>query len=303
MLGSKKIQQTILFADIAGSTRLYDTMGDEKARALVTYCLEKIAVFIKEKKGTLVKTIGDEAMSRFDTADQAASAAILMQEGFSADPRISSIPIQWRIGLHHGPVIIDDKDVYGDAVNIAARMVDQAKAGQIITSRETLKMLEDVHQSSARLVDQTRVKGKWKPIDIYELSWGRPEELTMTTTLGGQQARAGHVRSASMVLAVRGKEVAVNQVSPVITLGRDTTNGVVINDPKVSRLHARIELRKDKFILIDQSTNGTYVLRVDGQMANVRRYEILLPEAGVIGLGQQTTPDSPLAIRFRIKND
>ena len=302
MLGSNKKQQTVLFADIAGSTRLYDTLGDEKARALVTYCLEKLAVFIKEKKGTLVKTIGDEAMSRFDVADHAASAAIYMQEGFSADPRIASIPIQLRIGLHHGPVIIDDKDVYGDAVNIAARMGDQAKAGQIITSGETLKLLEEIHQSSARLVDQTRVKGKWKPIDIYELSWGRPEELTMTTTLAGQQARAEHLHSASMVLAFEGKEVSVDQVSPVVTLGRDTTNGVVVNDPKVSRLHARIELRKDKFILIDQSTNGTFVLREDGQMANVRRYEILLPEAGAIGLGQKTTFDSPLAIRFQIED-
>ncbi len=302
MLGSNKKQQTVLFADIAGSTRLYDTLGDEKARALVTYCLEKLTVFIKKKKGTLVKTIGDEAMSRFDAADHAASAAIYMQEGFSADPRIASIPIQLRIGLHHGPVIIDDKDVYGDAVNIAARMGDQAKAGQIITSGETLKLLEEIHQSSARLVDQTRVKGKWKPIDIYELSWGRPEELTMTTTLAGQQARAEHLHSTSMVLAFEGKEVSVDQVSPVVTLGRDTTNGVVVNDPKVSRLHARIELRKDKFILIDQSTNGTFVLREDGQMANVRRYEILLPEAGAIGLGQKTTFDSPLAIRFQIED-
>lgn len=301
MSGSQKIDQTILFADIADSTRLYDNLGDEHARTLVTYCLDKLISVTQERKGILVKTIGDEAMTRFDDPDQAASAAICMQESFSEDARISSIPIQLRIGLHHGPVIIDKKDVYGDAVNIAARMADQAKAGQIITSGETLKALENIYQSSSRLVDQTRVKGKWKPIDIYELSWGRLEELTMTTTLGGQQASSAHLRSASMLLAFGESEVSVNQSNPVITLGRDTSNAIVINDPKVSRLHARIELRKDKFILIDQSTNGTYVMRDDGQMANVRRYEILLPESGLISLGQKASLDSALAIRFRME--
>jgi pSer/pThr/pTyr-binding forkhead associated (FHA) protein len=86
----------------------------------------------------------------------------------------------------------------------------------------------------------------------------------------------------------------------VITLGRDKTNTVVINDQKVSRLHARIELRKDKFVLIDQSTNGTFVLRENGHIVNVRRFEFLLPDAGAIGLGQEITPDSSSAIRFRM---
>ena len=128
---------------------------------------------------------------------------------------------------------------------------------------------------------------------------GRPEELTMTTTLGGEQASCAHLQRVSMRLTFEECEVRSNQDAPVITLGRDATNTIVVNDPKVSRLHARIELRKDKFILIDQSTNGTYVTREDGQTANVRRYEILLPESGAIGLGQQATPDDPLAIRFK----
>lgn len=299
MAGSSKRNQTILFADIAGSTRLYETLGDEHASTLVTYCLEKLDALIQQNRGTMVKTIGDEAMVRFNAPHHAATAAICVQEAFSADTRISSIPIQLRIGLHHGPVIFEKQDVFGDAVNIAARMVDQAKAGQIITSGETLKLIENTYRSAARLVDQTRVKGKWKPIKIYELSWGRLEELTMTTTLGGQQASAVPPQSINLVLSIGDEEVTVNQACPVITLGRDAANCIVINDPKVSRQHARIELRKDQFILVDQSTNGTYVVRRDGQTATVRRYEILLPEKGVIGLGHQTPLDSPLAIQFR----
>jgi len=300
MLTSDKMYQTILFADIAGSTRLYDKLGDERARLLVAACMDKLAVLTKEKKGTVIKTIGDELMSIFDTPDQAASAAIYMQEQISTDPQMVGEHIQMRIGLHHGSVIRESDDVFGDAVNMAARMVDQAKGGQIITSGHTLKLLERIHQSCARLVDQTRVKGKWTPIDIYELSWGRPEEQTMITTVGGGPQKCQTIQSACMYLTFEGKRVSIGRSCPVVTLGRDTTNTIIINDPKVSRLHARIELRKDDFILIDQSTNGTYILKKDTQTAIVRRGELTLPEIGVIGLGQQAAPDSPLAVHFQI---
>ena len=299
LLSSEKIYQTILFADIAGSTRLYEKLGDERARLLVTTCMDKLAALTREKKGTVIKTIGDEVMCTFDTPDQAASAATYMQEQISADPEMSAEHIQLRIGMHHGPIVRQSDDVFGDAVNMAARMVDQAKAGQIITSGYTIKLFTGVHQSCARLVDQTRIKGKWRPVDIYELSWGRPEELTMITTVGGQPQACQTVQRARLVLTSEGQRVCVDSSCPVVTLGRDKINTIVINDPSVSRLHARVELRKENFILIDQSTNGTYVLKSDGQTATVRRDEIPLPEMGVIALGQQIPKDSPLAIRFQ----
>lgn len=291
--------QTILFADIANSTRLYDDLGDEQARELIALCLDLLIACTKNMKGIVVKTIGDEVMSRFGFPDQAVSAAVLMQEDVEANKNLAEHHIQMRIGLHHGPVIQEEDDIFGDAVNVASRMVGQAKAGQIITDALTLEALGPRHKSCARLVDQTRVKGKKEPIELYELSWGHPEELTMITTFTGKFMGPGAGSDAAMLLDFQERQFMVNHEHPVITMGRDTTNGIIINDPKVSRLHARIELRKDKFVLIDQSTNGTYLLRDDGEMALLRRDEIPLPAEGLIGMGENASFDSLLSIAFK----
>lgn len=290
--------QTILFADIAGSTRLYDQLGDEQALALITRCLNLLIARTQVQKGTPIKTVGDEIMSIFELPDQAVSAAVHMHEDVSVDAELSIHHMQLRIGLHHGPVIAESGDIYGDAVNIAARMVGQAKAGQIITTGLTLAMLDKNCQGTARLVDQARIKGKPLPVDIYELSWGHPEELTMITTLSGKGMVLGSGTDVALSLHFQGQCLTLCQRHPLINMGRDATNGIVINDPRVSRLHARIELRKDRFVLVDQSTNGTYLTSADGQEALVRRDEIPLPAQGMIGLGEKVTSDSPIAIRF-----
>lgn len=299
MLEHDQAAQTILFADIANSTHLYDELGDEQARSLITLCLNLLISHTKSKRGKVIKTIGDEIMATFANPDQAVSAAILMQEEVKANSTLAVHHIQMRIGLHHGPVIEENGDVFGDAVNIAARMVDQAKAGQIITNSLTLTLLDIRQQSNARLIDQTRIKGKKEPIDLYELSWGHPEELTMITTFSGNLTGQKTANKAAMMLKFNQKQFIVNKERPVITMGRDAANMVVINDPKVSRLHARIELRKDKFVLVDQSTNGTHLLREDGQTALLRRDEIPLPNEGVIGLGEKAKEGSVLSFRFK----
>ncbi|MBI5895903.1 MAG: adenylate/guanylate cyclase domain-containing protein, partial [Desulfobacterales bacterium] len=196
--------QTILFADVAGSTRLYDQLGDQHALTLITHCLELLIARTHAYNGTLVKTIGEEIMSIFELPDQAVSAAVGMHEDVSADAQLSPLHMQVRIGLHHGPVISESGDVYGDAVNIAARMVAQAKGGQIITTGFTLGMLSTDCQSTARLVDQARVKGKPIPIDIYELAWGQPGELTMITTLSGAMAGSQNGAEATLTLDFQG---------------------------------------------------------------------------------------------------
>jgi class 3 adenylate cyclase len=291
--------QTILFADIANSTRLYDQLGDEPARALIALCMDLLIGLTKTKKGCVIKTIGDEVMSTFGFPDQAVAAAILMQEEVCKNETLAARHIQLRIGLHHGPVIEEGNDVYGDAVNLAARMVGQAKAGQIITNSLTLDFLGTRFKSAARLVDQTRVKGKIHPIDLYELSWGHPEELTMITTVTGRIADPTASEDAALLLDTQERQFIVNGEHPAITIGRDAVNSIMIIDPKVSRLHARIELRKDKFILIDQSTNGTFLSDEKGGETLLRREETALPEGGIIGIGEKPSASSLLSILFK----
>ena len=290
--------QTILFADVAGSTRLYERLGDQRALALITHCLDLLIARTRAFQGILVKTIGDEVMSIFDLPDQGVCAAVGMHEDVCADPQLSPHHIQVRIGLHHGPVISESGDVYGDAVNIAARMVAQAKGGQIITTGLTLGMLSSDYRDTARLVDQAQVKGKSSPIEIYELAWGQPGEQTIITTLSGNMAGAKSGSEVTLTLHFKGKHLTLSQQQPAVSMGRDAANEIVINDPRVSRIHARIEWRKGRFILVDQSTNGTYLMAADGQCPIVRRDEIVLPASGIIGLGEKAAPNSPLSIRF-----
>ncbi|RJQ79507.1 MAG: adenylate/guanylate cyclase domain-containing protein [Desulfobacteraceae bacterium] len=297
MAQSNPKMQTILFADIAGSTRLYEQLGDAPARMLIARCMERLMTRTQAKQGKVIKTIGDEVMCTFNLPDHAVSAAVAMQEDITADTLLSAQHMQLRIGLHHGPVIQEDADVYGDAVNIAARMVAHAKAGQIIISDITMGMLGRKHQSNARLVDHARIKGKQNPIDIYELSWGQLEELTMITTVGNHTG--GSTSPTAMHLRYMDSAKVIDREHPALTMGRDPSNDIVLNDPRVSRLHARIELRKDKFVLVDQSTNGTFIVRQDRPAALLRWDEIPLPNQGMIALGENTASDSILTIQFR----
>lgn len=291
---------TILFADIAGSTRLYEQLGDVRALELVNHCIQKIHSIADNCQGTVVKTIGDEVMCCFDESDHAGAAAMCMHETVVSDQKMATYRIRLRIGMHYGTAIREEGDYYGDAVNVAARMVAQAKAGQIITTKYTLDQMDSQYKAKARLVDQTRVKGKLALMEIYEIAWGHPEELTMISTyMAGHLGGENHAE-IFMILQYRNQNITINQKRPVITIGRDGTNHLIVDDPRVSRLHARIELRRDKFVLVDQSTNGTYILPGNGEIVLMRRDEIVLPKKGAISLGQQISPQSPRVIKFQV---
>jgi class 3 adenylate cyclase len=299
MADSTPILQTVMFADIAGSTRLYDQLGDTLAKNMVDACIRLMGRIVAANRGRVIKTIGDEIMCRFDDPDAAARTAISIQEAVSTVPDLSTSNIQLRIGIHHGPVLEADEDLFGDAVNVAARMAGQAKAGQIIASRQAMEAMAPETGKNARLVDQARVKGKTDAIEIFELTWGQPEEMTIMGTLTGQIVSTPASTDALMILSVGEHHFSISHDHPIVTMGRDESNRVVINHPRVSRLHARIEMRKDKFILVDQSTNGTHVHRLDGRGVLLRRDEIELTGEGVISLGQASDADSPHTIRYQ----
>ncbi len=298
MAETPTFNQTILFSDIADSTRLYDRLGDTQARNLIAAGIDLMSSVAKSAHGQVVKTIGDEVMCRFNKPDRAARAAICMQETICADAQMSAHNIQLRIGFHHGPVIEEINDIFGAAVNIAARMVSLAKAGQIVTTRLCLDNMSSDLVPLARLIDQTWIKGKHALFEIYELLWGQPQELTMVGTSTTGLRDTASFENAFLVLDLDEKHICVNHEQPIITLGRDASNRIVINNPKVSRLHARIEMRRAKFILVDQSTNGTFILPHGGHMIHLRREEIPLEGEGLISLGREAAPDGPMVIRY-----
>ncbi len=112
---------------------------------------------------------------------------------------------------------------------------------------------------------------------------------------------AGPAFNFKLELKFRENVLEINKTRPSITMGRQRYNDLVVEDNRVSRSHARFEYRKDKFVLIDQSTNGTYVFIKGKKGMNLRQDELPLDGNGFIGLGRKVASNSPEAIHFSVK--
>ncbi|MEE9551489.1 MAG: adenylate/guanylate cyclase domain-containing protein [Gammaproteobacteria bacterium] len=295
-MSPKTTNLAIMFADISGSTKLYETLGDDLANATISKTLDILTKIVKEHNGTVIKTIGDEIMCTYPAAEDAAKAACEMHEKL-ADDDIEGVPddtiISIRVGMHFGPAIMEAGDVFGDAVNVAARMAAQAKANQIITTEGTIEKLPPVLRASTRFVDHAPIKGKKEVIDIYEFIW-QEEDVTRMAT--GMMASTP-APEAKLRVRYNDMDVQLNKQKPSLVMGRSKDCDMSINEKLASRQHVRIELRRDKFFIIDQSTNGTHVL-IDGEDAFLRREEMPLNGNGQISLGKGFSEEPTEVVHF-----
>ncbi len=285
-MAPKTANLAILFADVSGSTQLFETLGDAVARVKVAECLATLTNITNEYKGKVIKTIGDEIMSTFPSAEAAAKAAIAMQEEIDEDVTEGDsvdgdIAMRIRVGMHFGPAILESDDVFGDAVNVAARMAAQAKGGQIITSKITVDKLPTLLQASTRFVDRAAIKGKKEEIDIYEIIW---QEEDVTRMASGRMVNED--KDLSLILRYHDNEMALDKSKSSLILGRSRNCDLLVNEKLASRQHVRLELRKDKFFIIDQSTNGTFVLFDNAEKAFLRREEMPINSDGRLSLGR-----------------
>jgi class 3 adenylate cyclase len=294
---SKDLEVVILFADVVGSTQLYDKFGDTKASETVAHCLEVMKDATHQYDGTVIKTIGDEVMSTFQSADDAMAAAAQMQARISVDPEDDEdrIPVSIRIGCHFGPVVQEQNDIFGAAVHTANRMTSQAKARQIVMSEATVEQMGADWAAQTRQIDIATVRGRIDEVALYELLWQPDEATSMVPTL---ELTSKKKNGARLVLSFRDETVEVTDKKTAVNLGRGDENDLVVKGNLISRIHARIEKRRGKFMLIDQSTNGTFLQTVNGDETFVRRDSTQLVGEGIIGLGRVAKAGSALAIHY-----
>lgn len=292
----------ILFADVVGSTQLYEALGDEVARETVQTCVDAMKQSTEKFGGSVIKTMGDEVMATFPSADDAMNAATQMQKAITNKPAVGTddIRVAIRIGCHFGHVVVEDRDIFGAAVHTANRMTSQAKAGQIITTAVTVEQLSGDWQSLVRQIGLTTLRGQSDEVALYEVLW-QPEDAT--NVLPEIDWNKDKPKVGQLTLRFQGREFVMQDGGTKgVTLGRGDDNDLTIKGNLISRLHARIELNRTRFVLIDQSTNGTFILRDDGEEIYVRRDSAQLSGSGVIGLGRVATPGTPLAIEFNCKD-
>jgi class 3 adenylate cyclase len=285
----------LVFADVAGSTRLYETIGDQQALAAVERCLSILRRVTQTYRGRVIKTIGDEIMAVFSSAEDGMQATSEMQQRISDLPPFGTNKIAIRIGFHYGPVVEVDGDVFGDTVNTAARMAGLAKAGQIFTTQSTVALLPELLRLSTRGLDALSVKGKAEDVLVAEVIWQENSELTM-------KAPSIKPRAKEIELELRGADgsIKMDAHSEPLTMGRDPGCGLVIRDARASRVHARIERQRDKFILFDQSTNGTYLKIGDEDNVVLRHESMPLHGSGRIGFGHTAEEAGADALEFTL---
>ena len=287
----------VLFADIAGSTKLYDTLGDTQAKKLVDECISLMREIVAQYGGRVVKTIGDEVMCVLPSADSGCLAAIDMQIKITELPAVSNVKRAIRVGFHAGPVIEENNDVFGDTVNLAARMAGIAKAMQIITTGTTVNMLSPLLRQSSRSIASLSVKGKEDEVAVCEIIWQGGDELTTMAPSPGASG-SGLV---TLCLQYGGTELVLDKPHASIVLGRDASCQIAIADRMASRHHARIERRRDKFFLIDQSTNGTYVVFAGESEIALRREEVMLRGQGRIAFGRSVSESTEGTVGFALR--
>jgi class 3 adenylate cyclase len=288
----------ILFADVVGSTRLFEVLGDVAARDKVQTCVEIMRRATEQHGGSVVKTMGDEIMAIFSDCDATMDAAVEMQAAISGHPdlEVEGHRITIRIGCHFGPVVQETRDVFGAAVHTANRMTSQAKAGQIIITDSIYGRLSEEWRAIARQVDVAVPRGQHGEVTIYELLWQHGETTSILPSIATitEEKRPFRIR-----LRYLGTEIVLdNRERTYATLGRGQDNDLVIKGNLVSRLHARIEAAKNRFMLVDQSTNGSFVQGKGGDDAFVRRDAIPLKGEGVIGLGRVPEPQSYHTVEY-----
>jgi adenylate cyclase len=273
----------VLFADISESTGLYQKLGDLAARGIVDACMTLVAGVLSRFEGRLVKTIGDEALCVFPSADLAVLAASEIQ-ALVTSSKPGNHTIEMHLGLHYGPVLLDENDVFGDTVNAAAYVTAVATAGQILTTEAVEQQLSAALKSVVRPVFHTILKGSAYETVIYEVLW-RTDRHDITDVIL-RDRKTIPADTGSLIVTLREERIRVDQWRPAVVIGREADCDLVVNDRSASRKHLSIKLVRTHFYLFDHSINGTFVVLESGEELHVLRRELVLDGSGEIRTGR-----------------
>jgi class 3 adenylate cyclase len=278
----------VLFADISGSTRLYAESGNDRAREVVARTLHLWSALIESGGGKVIQLRGDGLLCIFDTVDAALAAAVAMRDLPYQEP------LSMHAGLNYGPILRESEQLYGDVVNVAARMADIAKNFEIVITGAARAGLLEPGRWPLRLIRNVAVKGKPEPMDVYLLANDRQGVTDYRPPL--------HTKTVLVTLRLNyaSGEYVVDHKGGACLIGRDEDCRIKVQHGLVSRRHASIECVFGRFFLHDHSTNGTYVQDSDAPAILVHRELFQLKDRGVISLGIEPQQNLEHSIRYAI---
>lgn len=295
--------RTVVFADLVGSTGIFERLGDETAGRFVTQLTSGLSKTFEQHEGRVVKLLGDGLLVVFPAVGHALAACIAIQKRLQEAPVYAGgtgAPIQMQMGVESGEVVEIDGDCYGDAVNSAARLADLAGADQILTTQRVRDALAPMQQTQLRSLGAMYLRGKADATEVFRVEWaagGNADE----TVMGVSMLEAG--RASSLEISAPGQTLRLEPRAAKVVLGRSTTAALSINDSRVSRVHATVEWRGGHYVLADASSFGTWVyVGNQNEPLVLRRTECYLVGQGQITLGCEREAVSAPTLHFSVKS-
>ncbi|MEO5734866.1 MAG: adenylate/guanylate cyclase domain-containing protein [Rubrivivax sp.] len=298
--------RTVLFADLRGSTGLFESLGNAEATSVVTHCVNALATAVNQHQGTVVKTLGDGLMAVFENPNPAVRAGVLMHdvlEGMvsrgnerGASSGLRGLKLQ--VGIARGEVVEMSSDCFGDAVNVAARLLDHAGDNETLVTAEVLQDLSPESRTRFRSLDRLVLRGRVEPVQVHVMGGRRAISSEMAATQFGDVATLNEPDGLRLTWGAL-LRVFANPQMPVV-LGRSPQAAFSVDDSRVSRSHARVDWHGGSFQLTDLSYNGTYVRFNDGEIVSLRRGSCTLHGSGSIGLGSSPSDSASACVSFDV---
>jgi adenylate cyclase len=297
--------RTVLFADLRGSTALYETLGNAEATSVVTHCVNALAGPVADHGGHVVKTLGDGVMVVFNTPGPAVQSAMQMHEvlegivsrGSERGASSGLRALRLQVGVARGEVVEMAGDCYGDAVNVAARLLDHAGDNETLVTAEVIEGLSSDLRSAFRSLDRFVLRGRVEPVQVHVMG-GRRGGVDLAATQFGDVATVFEPDGLRLMWLGLNRLFASQQM-PVV-LGRSPQANFCVDDSRVSRSHARLDWYSGSFQLTDLSYNGTYVQFNDGEIVSLRRGSCTLHGSGSIGLGGSPSDPGSACVAFEV---
>lgn len=288
-MNDTEIECAVLLADITGSTPLYEALGDGEAARRISRSVDTMRSVVETHGGSFVSAKGDDVLATFEVADQALKAV----EEIMAEVPLGGLSV--HAGLHFGRVISTRGDIFGDAVNITARLAGLANPGEVLISRDLADRLPPERSRGLRPLNAMTFKGKSMALDVFSLAADTqfPEEAG---THARTKAAAGAI---SVTVSFEGGEWLVSE-GVSITIGRSPDNDLVIERPWVSRRHASIAVSGGRVELTDRSSYGSYLKIGDAGELMARRETVIITGGGSLSPGASLSNPDAAVIQLQL---
>ncbi|MBK6470033.1 MAG: FHA domain-containing protein [Betaproteobacteria bacterium] len=298
--------RTVLFADLRGSTGLYESLGNAEATSVVTHCVNALAKPVAGQGGHVVKTLGDGLMAVFDAPEPAVQAAMQMHDvldgmvtrGSERGASSGLRGLRLQVAVARGEIVEMAGDCFGDAVNVAARLLDHAGDNETLVTSEVSRGLSVDMQARLRSLDRLVLRGRVEPVEVHVMGGRRGGGVDPAATQFGDVTSVQEPDGLRLMWGGQ-HQVFSSQKMPVV-LGRSPQVAFCVDDARVSRSHARLDWHSGSFQLTDLSYNGTYVRFNDGEIVSLRRGGCTLHGSGSIGLGGSPADPASACVSFDV---